>query len=65
MVKKRFLEQLLCGCSVGRRPGVWKDKFESARCAVLLEAFGRLNRTHQKHFSTQSDAPGAPWPACS
>ena len=38
---------------------MWKDKFESVRCSVLLEAFSRLNHTHQKHFSRQSDAPGA------
>ena len=31
--------------SVGRRAGVWKDKFESVRCAVLLAAMASLNHT--------------------
>ena len=31
--------------SVGRRAGVWKDKFDSVRGAVLLAAMASLNRT--------------------
>ena len=46
--------------SVGRRAGVWKDKFDSVRCAVLLAAMASLNRTlcDNVTLSSRSDDSG-------
>ncbi|KAL3146085.1 hypothetical protein ABBQ38_015434 [Trebouxia sp. C0009 RCD-2024] len=46
--------------SLGRPAGVWKDKFEAVRSAVMLLAFRNVNAMLQKQ--TQLAAPGAPEP---
>ena len=40
--------------SAGARAGVWRGKFDGVRCAVLLLAFRKLN----KSLLGRSDAPG-------
>ncbi len=39
--------------SAGAKAGVWRGKFDGVRCAVLLLAFRKLNKSLQMH----SDAP--------
>lgn len=46
--------------SLGRKKGVWKDKFESVRCAVMLLAFRSVNVVLQRQVLRA--VPGAPEP---
>jgi len=46
--------------SLGRKKGVWKDKFESVRCAVMLLAFRNVNMVLQRQVLRA--VPGAPEP---
>jgi len=46
--------------SLGRKKGVWKDKFESVRCAVMLLAFRSVNAELQRQVLRA--VPGAPEP---
>ena len=46
--------------TLGRKKGVWKDKFESVRSAVMLLAFRNVNATLQKQVLRA--APDAPEP---
>jgi len=46
--------------SLGRKKGVWKDKFESVRCAVMLLAFCSVNAELQRQVLRA--VPGAPEP---
>jgi len=46
--------------SLGRKKGVWKDKFESVRCAVMLLAFRSVNTVLQRQVLRA--VPGAPEP---
>ena len=46
--------------SLGRKKGVWKDKFESVRCAVMLLAFCSVNTVLQRQVLRS--LPGAPEP---
>jgi len=46
--------------SLGRKKGVWKDKFESVRCAVMLLAFRNVNAELQRQVLRT--VPGAPEP---
>ena len=43
--------------SAGAKAGVWRGKFDGVRCAVLLLAFRKLNKSLQM----QSDAPSRFW----
>ncbi len=47
--------------SLGRKKGVWKDKFESVRCAVMLLAFRSVNAELQRQVLRA--VPGAPEPS--
>lgn len=46
--------------SGGIRAGIWRDKFDTVRCAVLLLAFRKLNQALQAdHSFSRADCPGA------
>lgn len=45
--------------SLGRRAGIWRDRFDTVRCAVLLRAFSNLNQALQSNpGSFRADRPG-------
>lgn len=45
--------------SLGNRAGIWRSKFDTVRCAVLLLAFRKLNQDlHTNACSLRSDGPG-------
>ena len=46
--------------SLGNRAGIWRDRFDTVRCAVLLLAFRNLNQALQADpASFRGDCPGA------
>lgn len=45
--------------SLGNRAGIWRDRFDTVRCAVLLLAFRKLNQALQGDPSSfRADCPG-------
>ena len=45
--------------SLGNRAGIWRDRFDTVRCAVLLLAFRKLNQALQADpASFRGDCPG-------
>ena len=46
---------------LGSRAGIWRDRYDTVRCAVLLLAFRKLNQALQADPSSfRADCPGEP-----